>query len=246
MGKKINDWMSAWDKANGWDTGSGNFKPSNLTTPSGGYSGSVKKYGVGSSKGDYKSCHETHPPLEIVPGVVITGGSCSFPAVKDADIYIGFDSGMKLTGKHLPFYEGSDREVYFPLRDRSAPEGATVEHYKKLVAWTADQLLQGRKVHCGCIGGHGRTGMFLSALVEHMTGNKDATAFVREKYCKKAVESHAQVEFLHKEFGINKVEPRDHGGHKSSGSQKALPFSPPPAGVKTTGNPVEGLGCIWG
>ena len=44
------------------------------------------------------SCYQSHPALKL-PGteLVIYGGSCISPAVKDADVYIGFDAGMTFT-----------------------------------------------------------------------------------------------------------------------------------------------------
>jgi protein-tyrosine phosphatase len=52
------------------------------------------------------------------------------------------------------------------------------DEFKKLVAWTRKQLEAGLKVHCGCMGGHGRTGTFLAALSSDF-GEKDAISHVR-------------------------------------------------------------------
>ena len=48
------------------------------------------------------SCYHSHPPLKL-PGteLVIYGGSCISPVVKDADVYIGFDAGMTFTERAL-------------------------------------------------------------------------------------------------------------------------------------------------
>jgi hypothetical protein len=40
-------------------------------------------------------CYMSHPPLQVGGGKAVYGGSCSFPAVKDCDIYIGFDRSMQ-------------------------------------------------------------------------------------------------------------------------------------------------------
>ena len=87
--------------------------------------------------------------------------------------------------------------------------------FKKMVTWTLQQLDEGKKVHCGCIGGHGRTGTFLAALCAE-AGEKDAITYVRKNYCKKAVESTKQAEFLTKHFGVTEVE-----GYKDTASYKA-------------------------
>lgn len=154
----------------------------------------------GKGGGTYEKCYHTHKPLKIGE-FVIYGGSCSSPAVTDADVYIGFDGSMKMTSKSWPWKKGT--EFLFQIPDGSIP--AHPEEFKKLVAWTRKQLEAGLKVHCGCIGGHGRTGMFLSALVCEMTGEKDAIEYVRANYCSKVVETPSQVDFLHEHFGITKT-----------------------------------------
>ena len=57
---------------------------------------------------------------------------------------------------------------------------------------------RGRKIEVGCLGGHGRTGTLLSALVMAAEGKSalDAIKEVRRRYCEKAVESSAQLELL--------------------------------------------------
>ena len=98
----------------------------------------------------YHSCYLTHPPLTI-PGTdkVIYGGSCSSPVVKDADVYIGFDWGMRFGKKAFPWNGGS--EFLFEIKDMNVPDDPA--EFKKMVTWTLQQLDEGKKVHCGCIGG---------------------------------------------------------------------------------------------
>jgi hypothetical protein len=93
----------------------------------------------------------------------------------------------------------------FPITDTRAPDN--LEESKKLIDWLAMNLSSNQKIHLGCIGGHGRTGTILAALVKVMTGEKDAIEYVRKNYCKKVVESNEQVEWLHKHFGISKATP---------------------------------------
>jgi hypothetical protein len=147
-------------------------------------------------------CYESHPPLKL-PGTefVIYGGSCSKPIIKDADIYIGFDSSMRQTSKRFPWKKGE--EVRFLITDMSTPDDP--EEFRRLVEWTKKQLAKKAKIHAGCIGGHGRTGTFLAALVSHY-GEKDAIEYVRQHYCQKAVESAKQVDYLNKHFGIKKAQ----------------------------------------
>ncbi len=211
------------------------------------FSRTSKLYDFGSGGGsltgrkdkyDYHStqrCYHKHPPLKL-PGteLVIYGGSCSSPAVSDADVYIGFDSSMTFTGRNYPWREGT--EFLFKIRDMDVPLNPA--EFKKLVSWTKGQLEAGKKVHCGCIGGHGRTGTFLAALCSEF-GEKDAIKYVRENYCYKAVESQVQVKFLQEHFGVKAAEGAKHGkgGKKAefaTGLDKIERFQP-----------VSGNGCIW-
>lgn len=194
----------------------GGYKFSNAPTPIG------KSYGKGTGgNAGYVRCTHRHPPLKM-PGtdLVIYGGSCIDPAVKDAEVYVGFDSGMRWTERHYPWKKGD--EVLFKIQDMNIPDKP--EEFRKLVGWVKKQLDDGRKVHCGCIGGHGRTGTFLAALVSEY-GEPDAIKYVRDNYCEKAVESTAQVNFLHEQFNIVKAQGAKSGGSK----QTSMGFSSKPS-----------------
>jgi len=146
------------------------------------------------------SCHQSHPVLDLGNGMKVYGGSCHTPVVTDADIYVGLDHSMQSSIKSYPWEDGES--FLFPINDMQAPKNA--EEFKKLIDWLLVQLAAQKKVHIGCVGGHGRTGLVLSALVQRATGNLDAVSYVRKHYCKKVVESGPQMEFLHKHFGITK------------------------------------------
>lgn len=147
----------------------------------------------------YVSCASSHPPLKL-PGtnLVIHGGRASGPLRKDLDIYVGLESGMY----RRPEWEGAIN-VFYHITDRRAPSDA--ETFVKLIDWLCNQLHAGKSIHVGCIGGHGRTGTVLSAIVARF-GEKNAIQYVRENYCKKAVESKEQVDFLVKHFGATPAE----------------------------------------
>lgn len=173
-------------------------------------------------------CYETHPPLPIGE-FVIYGGSCIKPIITDADVYVGFDRGMKLdVPQSLPWNPGE--AFLFQIPDMGVP--GSVDDAIKLVDYLAMNLSSKRKVHVGCIGGHGRTGMILAALVKVMTGEKDAISYVRKHYCVKAVESKPQVQWLAKHFGIAEVK-----GHKEvdPGTQNLLKQPPEIIWPKRTG-----------
>lgn len=145
-------------------------------------------------------CWENHP-IYMIDGMPITGGSCTRCYPKDVDLFIGLDWSMTSGGRSYPWNEGVD--VAFKITDMSVP--SSVFDFKKLIEYTANAMREGKTVFVGCIGGHGRTGLFLSALTMHMTGEVDSITKVRAEYCKKAVESTKQVNWLHEHFGIKKV-----------------------------------------
>jgi hypothetical protein len=99
------------------------------------------------------------------------------------------------------------------------------KEFKKMINWVSDQLDDGKKIHIGCIGGHGRTGTFLAALVslyEDLTD--DPISWVREHHCAKAVESKAQIKFLVKHFNCKTAKPtKDFGVHTGRLTGKRLP-----------------------
>lgn len=207
-----------------------------------------------STVGSYERCYHSHPALKLPSTeLVIYGGSCSDPKVCDADVYIGFDLSMSFTERHWPWKKG--HEVLFRIKDMCAPDKP--DEFRKLVDWTRKQLEAGLKVHCGCIGGHGRTGTFLAALVSTF-GEKDAITYVRQHYCKKAVESSAQIEFLGKHFDIKSAKPSKSYASKSysskSYSSKSYASSTLSSGVPSSGpvtqvrvyRPMLMVDSIWG
>jgi hypothetical protein len=158
--------------------------------------------------GTYKSgprCHTKHKPLKLGKGKVL-GGACGSPR-EGYDIYIGFDYGMKMQHQPFPWEQESDPIVEFQYRitDMCAPKSP--KDFKKMIEWCALRLDAGKNIHVGCIGGHGRTGTFLAALVAFMGVSDDPIAYVREHHCKKAVESKSQIKFLVKHFGCKKAKP---------------------------------------
>jgi len=217
-----------------------------------------------------KSCYHTHPPLKLVRGpkeYFLYGGSCSTPVVKDADIYIGFDRhSMHFHHSAYPWDQSEPKviEFLFAITDMSAPHD--VQDFKNMITWVCNQLQEGKKIHAGCIGGHGRTGTFLAAVTAQFTGNLDAISYVRKHYCDRVVESETQVRFLAKHFGIVEVQgykegrnlsfigdysyKRQGGGQKIppfyEGSNKASPGDPLRfATSKRTIAPVASSRCIW-
>ena len=204
------------------------------------------------SSGGYEKCYHKHKGL-VIPGTdkVVYGGSCSRPIVKDADVYIGFDHSMASSATGWPWqksYKAPEFEVCFPISDMQAPPDSG--DFAGLVSWTKTQLDAGKKVHCGCIGGHGRTGTFLAALVSQY-GEKDAITYVRKSYCDKAVETTAQVNFLTKNYGVTPVKTARYGsgsdyvpwkGDTAYAKASKLVYANPTEHVFT---PVASAHTIW-
>lgn len=162
--------------------------------------------GIGTKFAPYVSCYTTHPVLKIGKGTVY-GGSCSSPTTDKADIYIGLDTFMKRQKHHYPWNKkssGGPIEVLFKIDDQYAPSDE--ENFISMIDWLAARLEEGKTIHIGCMGGHGRTGMVLAALVKVVLGEEDAITWVRTHYCKKAVETQVQIKFLNTYFGIKEVE----------------------------------------
>jgi hypothetical protein len=163
---------------------------------------------------DKKKCYEGHKALPV-GDYLIYGGSASWPVVKDADIYISLQDGSTSGLISDPWDDHHVIEIQHFIQDGGVPKDPV--RFAKMVAWICNQLQKGKKIHVGCIGGHGRTGLLLTAVVSQMTGEKDAIQYVRKHYCKKAVESSRQVQFLQDHFGVSEVSGfKEFGGEYSS------------------------------
>lgn len=208
---KQQSWLDDYDKSKGWS------KP---------------------SKNSWKTarCYESHPPLKIA-GHNVYGGSCSSPVIDDADIYIGLDYSMKDHEQRLPWTDGY--AIHYRITDMKAPDNPA--EFKELITWLATRIESGDTAHIGCIGGHGRTGTVLAALVAHMQPEtEDAIKYVRDNYCKKAVEAKCQIDFLRQHFGIKTECKPSKGGWTSKGSSKVVSMS------RNDVYPVAAKYCIWG
>ena len=153
-------------------------------------------------------CYESHPTLKVGKGK-LTGGSASHPVTKTANVYVALQSGSTCGYSSDPWDEQNVVEVHYSIPDMGIP--SNLPRFKKLVTWLCNQLQEGKHVHIGCIGGHGRTGTLISAIVAEGAGKKDAIQYVRKHYCKKAVESKEQVKFLMKHYGCSTAEPTKNG-----------------------------------
>lgn len=216
-----------------------------------------------STTSNYGRCYETHPAMHLADGFVVYGGSCHSPVVADADIYIALDGGYRHTARHWPWHPTHCQEIEFPIQDMNVPK--STPYFVQLIAWLAFKIREGKKVHVGCIGGHGRTGMVLAALYSAFNPEaKDIIAKVRATYCEKAVESDSQIKFLVDLTGCDTAK-----GSKSYAASNGNAYGSKKKGKKgkksdqqeldyyaalaakngTTGNiikPMSSQACLWG
>lgn len=162
-------------------------------------------------------CHEKHPELKIGGGVFV-GAACGSPR-PGFNIYVGLDWGMTLVDPKWPWakpVEGApEHELQYEITDHSVPK--TPKVFREMVMWLCSQLELGKRIHVGCIGGHGRTGLLLAAVVAELKMTDDPIKWVRENHCEKAVESISQVEYLVKHHGAKTAKPRSYGTTKTTG-----------------------------
>lgn len=163
-------------------------------------------------------CHEGHPELKLGNGVLL-GASGYYPR-EGFDVYVDLTApGVGQTS--LPWE--TPVRIDFKISDQSVPK--EVGRFKKLVTYLCTQLQDGRRVHVGCMGGHGRTGLVLSAVYKELTGDKDAIQWVRKNHCDRAVESEKQIAFLVKHYGVSDAEPAKRWGGLSFGSSNSDPWA---------------------
>ncbi len=175
----------------------------------------------GAMKGQSVKCAYSHPIYKIKTDTAtyeIVGGSCTRTYPEDVDVFIALDWAGTKGKRSLPWNEGID--IYFEIPDMKTPTNK--EEFDKLIHYTAGALIAGKSVFVGCIGGHGRTGLFLAALTTYMTGDLDSIKTVREGYCYKAIESSSQVNWLKKHYDIKPMK-----GSKVSNKKGTIKGHPP-------------------
>lgn len=230
--------------------------PQKVTQPTWKQPGGSSSYSGGQSA--YKKpvkCAHSHPPLPLGKAengsdMVIYGGACSDIIVKGVEVSVGLDWGFRPLGSKYGFNPWDGKiEFLFEIVDMSVPDN--LADFKQLLAFLELSIRAGKKVHVGCIGGHGRTGLVLSALVSQMLPDvKDAIGYVRENYCHKAVESAKQVQWLHQHFGIKVVKGAKEGlsytGGQGTpkGSYSGAPKGSMPAGKVNPGHGHSLVGTV--
>jgi hypothetical protein len=189
-------------------------------------------------------CYESHPVLKVGKGKLY-GGAAFSPVKSDLDVYVVLQKGDMGGRQSDPWEKQARVEVQYSINDMGVP--SNVSRFKKMVTWLCSQLQDGKSVHVGCIGGHGRTGTVLSAIVAEALGETDAIQYVRKHYCKRAVESREQVQFLMKHYHVTTVTPTKSGGvlkmtsSKPSDDTHTFDFYPPRGTAKAKEKPRRTL-----
>jgi protein-tyrosine phosphatase len=160
----------------------------------------------------YKECHSGNVKVFDIGNLTVYGGGTSH-GVKPyqdwvvidlvrayrPDIYVNA-KGFEAFKTKIP-NEGPVIEIDWP--DMGVPK-LTGEMWEALAGdlrKIAKKETKTSVVVC-CMGGHGRTGTCLSILAALLLDKKEPIKFVREVYCKKAVESKSQVEYVGKMTGL--------------------------------------------
>lgn len=145
----------------------------------------MKKYNKSAFK-RVRSCHSG--PVEVVKNLFCGGEDeasvmASKPIKVDALVPLLHMNTVRLESR----YRGE--VLYCPIKDYGILDSDVLE---ALVSEILDRLNHGKKVGLFCMGGHGRTG-YVASVVLGKLGYDDPIGFLRSNYCRKAVESNAQI-----------------------------------------------------
>jgi len=83
------------------------------------------------------------------------------------------------------------------IHDFQVPKPSQKAEVDAALRQAFEQLLFGKRVWVGCMGGWGRTGLFL-ALMAKVAGVDNPVSYVREHYTPRAVETQEQMEYVYK------------------------------------------------
>ena len=141
----------------------------------------------------FYSCHRA---TEMWPNLVIGG-------IRDVDdmLIMGVEILVPLDYLEGNIWDRGFRgEILFcPIRDGHVLPDDVLE---RLTDRICRLLGEGRRVGIFCIGGHGRTG-YVAACVLARLGVEDPISYLREKYCRHAVETEEQEEAVRAFIGLS-------------------------------------------
>lgn len=171
------------------------------------------------------SCHSGNTELISLPK---TGGGLYFGGLSHSVVTAGHVV-IDLTGSHILNSAGDVRAMNVeaeqdfanaiskaqpvvshawlrvPIKDYGVPANLDREFWDALRDDIYALMKAGEKVVVFCQGGHGRTGMaaaILCFLLNPKAIGDDPIQWVRDRYCTKAVETAAQVKYVHEILGL--------------------------------------------
>lgn len=101
-------------------------------------------------------------------------------------------NGKPLRGVKMAAEIGLPCDVNVPTEDFNVPE---IDALKSGLRQAVNLLLDGETLWVGCMGGIGRTGLFLAALAK-LAGQDDPVRYVRSTYLSHAVETQQQQAYI--------------------------------------------------
>jgi hypothetical protein len=91
--------------------------------------------------------------------------------------------------------KGLKIDAHVPIKDFHVPTPEQEELVVNVIKRIIDASLDGKLVYVGCMGGFGRTGLFLAVLAKAL-GKDDPVGYVRKHYVGHAVETPEQKDYV--------------------------------------------------
>jgi len=108
------------------------------------------------------------------------------------DYFLIIDSEKELSEYNI--FPKDKRIIIYPIVDGDIPDEDN--GFLKMLSIMHEYLIEGKRVHVHCIGGHGRTGTVIACYMGIHMGIKTPIAWVRENYCERAIETKKQIAFI--------------------------------------------------
>lgn len=161
----------------------------------------------------FSNCEHWRQPFELEDGLRVFASSWvdhpkdgiergAFAGSPDVGLYLdtrwASDQLLVTPGTVAPFTRrrsSPNTVVLFPWPDYGVPSDR--RSLVKVLRWVLTLAAKGQTLEIGCMGGHGRTGTALAALLvlQGLTGEA-AIRRVRRRYCDEAIESRPQLDFV--------------------------------------------------
>ena len=144
----------------------------------------------------FKRLLPCHYDTQIYTNLYVGSLDDAYNMASYCDVLVPLDS---LGGDIWTVFNGEIH--YWPIEDMSVlPESILIRAVQDIT----DCLEAGKKVGIFCLGGHGRTGYIASCVLGYL-GVEDPIGYLRENYCKKAVETRSQAEEIGKFIGNDEL-----------------------------------------